>query len=127
MADPVLLTIDVEDSWFATGSENWHQDRETLRGELERRLGPDAVRQRSPRSGDKGLPLIPIIVALGGAGAFQSLARCFDSWLRHRPGERTLTVTSTVDGKQETVRLVAQNASIDALKPFLRAFDETDD
>ena len=127
MADPVMLTIDVEDSWFATGSEKWHQDRETLRGELERRLGPDAVRQSSPRSGDKGLPLIPIIVALGGAGAFQAMAKCFDSWLRNRPGERTLTVTSNVGGKEETVRLVAQNASIDALKPFFRPSDESAD
>jgi hypothetical protein len=125
MADPVLLAIDVEDSWFATGSEKWHQDRETLRGELERQLGPDAVRQGSARSGDKGLPLIPIIIALGSAGAFQALAKVFDSWLRYRPGERTLTVTSTVDGKEQTVRLVAQNASIDALKPLFRTSDES--
>ena len=127
MADPVLLTIDVEDSWYATGSEKWHQDREMLRGELERRLGPDVVRHGSARPGDKGLPLIPIIIALGGAGAFQSLAKCFDAWLRNRPGERTLTVTSNVGGKEETIRLVATNASIDALKPFARVFDESAD
>lgn len=124
MGAPVLLTIGVEDSWFAEGSEGWLRDREVLRNDLERVLGPGAVRQAEPNPGDKGLPLIPIIVALGGARAFELLAKCFDSWLRNRPAERSLTVTRTVDGEEQMVRVVAQNAAIDALEPIARNLDK---
>lgn len=119
MDEPVLLTIEIEDSWFAAGTEQWHRDRENLRNELDRGLGPGAVRQGPAHTGDKGLPLIPIIVALGGARALEVLARCFDSWLKNRPGERILTIKRTVNGKEQTVRIEAQNAPIDVLKQFV--------
>ena len=123
MSAPVLLTIEVEDSWFAKGSEGWLRNREVLRNDLERVLGPGAVQQAAPNLGDKGLPLIPIIVALGGARAFETLAKCFDAWLRNRPAERSLTVTRTVGGEEQTVHVVAQNAAIDALEPIARNLD----
>jgi hypothetical protein len=124
MGDSVLLTIDPESAWFAAGTEKWHGERESLRADLERELGPGAVRQSAPRAGDKGLPLVAIVVALAGGRAFESLARCFDSWLKNRPGERTVTVTGTLNGQEQSIRVTADNASIDALQPFIQGLGD---
>jgi len=83
--DSVLVEIVPESSRFAKGSEKWLREREDLRSDLERELGPGSVQQAPLAEGDKGLALAPIIAALGGAHAFGALARCFESWLRYRP------------------------------------------
>jgi microcystin degradation protein MlrC len=48
---------------------------------------------------------VPIIVALGGAHAFPAMAKRFGSWLRHRSGERSMTLTGTVNGEDFSIRL----------------------
>jgi hypothetical protein len=125
--DLVLIRIEPEASRFAEGSGQWHREREALRSELHRELGAGAMREGAPESGDKGLPLVPIIVALGGAQAFHALARCFDSWLRHRPGERSLTVTGTVNGQDVSLSVSGQGLAIDALDPLIRGLGKTPD
>lgn len=122
--DRVLIEVDPESSRFAKGSEKWLTEREDLRSDLEGGLGPDVVQEGSPEQGSKGLALIPIIVALGGAHAFQALARCFESWLKYRPGERSLTMTATVDGKQVSVQVNASNMSLELLQPFFQALGD---
>lgn len=111
-------------SRFTTGSQGWLTEQEALREDLERELGPGAVQQAEPEQGAKGLPLIPIVVALGGAHFFQSLARAFEAWVRYRPGERSIVMTATVNGKEISVRIDAKNVSVDTLQPFMRALGE---
>jgi Effector Associated Constant Component 1 len=124
MNDHVLVEVDPESSRFAKGSEQWLRERESLRSDLERELGPGIVQQSSLEQGDKGLPLVPLVVALGGAHAFQALARCFESWLKYRPGERSLTMTAVVNGKTTSVQINVSNASVDALQPFIQALGD---
>jgi hypothetical protein len=119
VSNNLLVEIEPENSRFSTGSEKWLREREDLRSNLQRELGPDSIRQGRLADGDKGLPLVPIIVALGGAHAFQSLARCLESWLRYRPGERSLRMTATVNGKKLSVQIDASNAPVDALRPII--------
>ena len=73
--DLVLIRIEPESSRFAKGSEQWHREREALRAELKRELDISAVQEGAPVPGDKGLALVPIIVALGGAHAFQAIGQ----------------------------------------------------
>jgi Effector Associated Constant Component 1 len=120
--DFVLVKIDPESSRFTEGSESWLRERESLRSDLERELDPGVVQQGSPDGSDKGLPLVPIVVALGGAHFFQALARAFEAWLKYRPGERSLTMTATVNGKEISVQITANNASIGALDGVFQAF-----
>jgi len=133
MGEGVLIKVDPESAWFAEGTEKWHGERESLRSELERELGPGAVQRSVPQAGEKGLPLVAIVVVLASARAIQALAKCFDSWLKNRPGERSLTVTVTVHGKEHSIRITAENASIGtfqsfiqsigALEPFIQSID----
>ena len=120
-SDRVLVEIDPESSRFAKGSEKWLREREDLRSDLERELGLGVVQQSSLEQGDKGLALAPILVALGGAHAFQALARCFEAWLKYRPGERSLTMTAEVNGKKTSIQINVSNAQVDALQPFIQA------
>jgi Effector Associated Constant Component 1 len=123
--DLVLIEVDPESSRFAKGSERWLTEREDLREELERGLGPGRVQESQPEPATKGLELIPIVVALGGAHAFQALARCFEAWLKYRPGvERSLTMKATIDGKDISVQINAKNMSADVLGPFMKAFGD---
>jgi hypothetical protein len=119
--DRVLVRVEPESSQFTHESDQWLREREELRGDLERSLGPGVVQQSAPEPGDKGLALIPIIAALGGAHAFQALARCFETWLKYRPGERTLLVTGVVNGEEFELKLNASNVSDDTVKEFLKA------
>jgi Effector Associated Constant Component 1 len=68
--------------------------------------------------------LEPIVVALGGAHFFQSLARAFQAWIRYRPGDRSLTVTADIDGMKITVHVTASNVPGDALGPVMQALGE---
>jgi Effector Associated Constant Component 1 len=113
-----------ESSLFTTGSEGWLEEQEALRADLERALGPGVVKRGEPEPNAKGVPLIPIVVALGGAHFFQSLARAFEAWIRYRPGERSLTMTADIDGKKITVQINARNAPLDALQPVMQALGE---
>jgi Effector Associated Constant Component 1 len=122
--DLVLIEVDPGSSRFAKGSEKWLSEREELRSDLERGLGPGAVLEGSPEPGSKGLALIPIVAALGGAHAFQALARCFEAWLKYRPGERSLTMTATIDGKKVSVQVNASNMSLDVLQPFFQGLGD---
>jgi len=122
--DHVLVRIDPESSRFTKESDSWLRERESLRSDLEKELGPGAVQQGSLDEGEKGLPLIPIVVALGGVHSFQSLTRAFEAWLKYRPGERSLTMTATVNGEEISVQVTLGNASISALDPFIRALGD---
>jgi hypothetical protein len=122
--DLVDVEIDPESSRFEPGSDKWLREREDLRGELERSLGAGVVRQGTPKAGTKGLELIPIIVALGGAHAFQALAQCVTSWLKNRDRESSLRITATIGGQKITVQADAKNASLDVLQPLLKALGE---
>lgn len=123
ISDQVLVEINPESSRFSKGSEKWLHEREALRNDLQRELGPGSVRQGQETHGNKGLELIPVIVALGGAHAFQALARCLESWLKYRPGEWSLRVTATVDGKEISV-LMEGNAPASTVQPFMTALGE---
>jgi hypothetical protein len=131
-SDYLVVEIDPESSRFSRGSEGWIREREDLRSDLQRELGSGSLRQDPPADGDKGLPLVPVIAALGGAHAFQALARCLESWLRYRPGERSVKMTAMVDGKEVSVRIDMSNAPAaavesvikDALQPFIKAAGE---
>jgi hypothetical protein len=124
-SDHVLVRIDPESSRFTKEeSENWLRERESLRSDLEKELGRGVVQQGSPGEGEKGLPLVPILVALGGGHFFQSLTRAFEAWLKYRPGERSLTMTATVNGRDISVQITASNASISALDPFIKALGD---
>jgi Effector Associated Constant Component 1 len=124
--DRVRVQVDPGSSWFAEGSEQWHREQQDLRSDLQRELDFGAVEEGTPTPGDKGVPVIPIIVALGGAHAFQAMARCFDSWLRRRPGERSLTVTRMEDGKEVvSIHVDAKNLSDEVLKPLLEGLGQS--
>jgi hypothetical protein len=123
-SDHVLVKIDPESSRFTKESDNWLRERESLRSDLERTLGPGVVQPGSLGEGEKGLPLVPILVALGGAHFFQSLTRAFEAWLKNRPGERSLTMTATVNGRDISVQITVSNASINALDPFIKELSD---
>lgn len=123
-SDRVLARIDPASTRFTRESESWFREREGLRSDLDRQLGQGAVLQGSPEQGDKGLLLVPIIVALGGAQFFQALTRAFEAWIKERPGRRSLTMTATVDGHEISVQIDAKNVSIGALQPFIKALSD---
>jgi hypothetical protein len=123
--DLIEVEIDFVSSRFQPGSDKWLGEREDLRDELERSLGAGVVRRGSPKPGSKGPELIPIIVALGGAHAFQALAQCFTSWLKNRGRESSVAITATIGDQKITVQADAKNASLDVLlQPFLKALGE---
>src|ERR1700737_1601404 len=97
--EEIVIRIDPENELFGEGTQQWHREREELLTEMKRQLGPASGEEGNPEPGGKGLVLLPIIVALGSAGVFTALAKCFDSWLKNRPGERRLKVKATVDGR----------------------------
>ena len=118
--DLILIRIEPETPRFAEGSDQWHSEREALRSELCKERDVGVVREGTPDPENKGLALVPIIVALGGAHAFQALAKCFDSWVRNRPGERSLTVTGTVNGREVSLHITGKGLAIDALDPLIQ-------
>jgi Effector Associated Constant Component 1 len=123
--DLIEVEIDPAGSRFEPGSGKWLREREDLRYELERSLGPGVVRPGSPQPGSKGPELIPIIVALGGAHAFQALSQCITAWLKNRGRESSVTITATIGDQKITVQADAKNASLDVLlQPVLKALGE---
>jgi Effector Associated Constant Component 1 len=123
-SDRVLVEVDPESSRFEKGTEKWLLEREALRSDLARELGPGVVQQGSMEQDDKGFALLPIVVALGGAHVFQALSKCFEAWLKYRPGERSLTMKATVDGREITLQITLNNASIEAFGPLMQALPE---
>ena|SRR5215469_4194586 len=120
VGDNVAIRIDPESSRFPTGSIPWQREREELLVELQRAL-PDALSEGKPEPTDKGLPLVPIIVALGGAGVFKALTKCLDSWLQNRTSERSVRIVGTVGGKPVDLSVTAQNIRADGLVPLVKA------
>jgi Effector Associated Constant Component 1 len=115
-----FVEVEALDEIFAEGTTGWEQDREELVATLRRELDPGAIvvdRPKPDDKGDKGFGLEAIILALGSAGAFQAAARCFATWIRHRPGRRRIRVKAKVGDKNIVVELDADNVGQDALKP----------
>lgn len=121
MGEGVLIKVNPESSWFAEGTEKWHGERESLREELERALGPGAVQKGTPQAGSKGLPLVAIVVVLASARAIEALAKCFDSWLKNRPDDRSVELTVTVNGQDHSTTLKATNAPIGAFRQLIQS------
>jgi Effector Associated Constant Component 1 len=124
--DRVLIEIDSGVSGFAQGSDRWHREREDLRGELQRALGPSALLAQSPKPGAKGAELVPIVVALAGGTAIPSLARCLEMWLKTRPRDWSFRITRVDDDKGKSVYVTAENLPSDAVESLARLLGKED-
>jgi hypothetical protein len=123
----VRIEIDSGSSGFAEGTDKWHLEREELRGELQRALGPGAVLGGQPEPGAKGVVLVPIVIALAGGTAIPALARCLEMWLKTRPRDWAFRITRVDDGKENkenTVLVTAENLPGDALESLARMLGE---
>ena len=124
--DRVLIEIDSGTSGFAEGSERWHREREDLRGELLRALGPGAVLGESPKPGAKGAELVPIVIALAGGRAIPALARCLEMWLKTRPRDWSFRITRVDNDEGKSVYVTAENLPSDAVESLARLLSKED-
>jgi hypothetical protein len=52
---------------------------------------------------------------------FTTLARCLETWLQNRTGERTVRITGTVKGTPVDLCVTATNIRADGLEPLVKA------
>ncbi len=106
------MVITPRSSRFDPSDDRWHEQVGEFGAALVREVG-GARRERIPVPGTKG-GIELIVIALGSAGVFTAAVQFFTAWL-HRDRTRSLEVTYTVDGREETIWISGESISNEVL------------
>lgn len=106
------LVITPRSDRFDPYDDRWRQQVGDFDAALAREVG-GVRRKLIPVPGTKG-GIELIVIALGSAGAFTAAVEFFTVWLR-RDRTRSLEITHTVDGRQETIRISGESISNEVL------------
>ncbi len=111
-SSPVEFSINPISAAYDPSDSRWQKQVQALIVSLEANAGP-VRREVTPVAGQKG-GLVEIIIALGSAGAIAGAVDVFKAWL-NQDRTRTVSITSTRDGKTETLTVTGDNISKEIL------------
>lgn len=109
---PVEFSIKPCSAAYDPSDSRWQKQVQALLASLEANAGP-VRRDVTPVAGQKG-GLVEIIIALGSAGAIAAAVDVFKAWL-NQDRTRTVSITSTRDGRTETLNVTGDNISKEIL------------
>lgn len=113
--DALLIAIEPdEEEWGSRADQRWKDDLFTLRQALEFSAG-DAVRPAPMAKNSMGFELVPIVIALGNAGAFSAMVAGLKAWLGARPQRRSVTATWQIGDRTGTITVHGDNVDSSAL------------
>ena len=112
------LRIDPRTDYYAADDERWRAEVSQLLSGLDQQVG-GVRRERSPVAGTKG-GLESVILALGTAGAFTATVEYLRAWLG-RDRTRTLEISWTVDGQEQSVSIRGEAIDQSALQQLAGA------
>jgi Effector Associated Constant Component 1 len=114
----VAIEPDAEE-WGSRSDQRWKDDLFTLRQAVEFSAG-DAVEPAPMAKNAMGFELVPIVVALGNAGAFSALVAGLKAWLNVRPQRRSVTANWQIGDRQGTVTVTGENLASNDLSALVQ-------
>jgi Effector Associated Constant Component 1 len=112
------LIIEPRTDRFDPDDDRWREQVSDFYVELGREVG-GVRRQRSEMPGTKG-GIESVILALGSAGAFAAAVEFFRGWLA-RDQTRSLQITHTVNGREETFTIRGEAIDHSVLRTLVAA------
>jgi hypothetical protein len=119
-SETFILAIepDVEE-WGSREDQRWKDDLFTLRQAVEFSAG-EAVAPAPMAKNAMGFELVPIVVALGNAGAFSALVAGLKVWLSERPQRRTITASWQIGDRRGTATVTGDDLASDDLSALMQ-------